>query len=193
MACLRKLTWTAWLAIGLLVGAVIGGFWPDTPLHAVATDRMENFAIATGFVDDGIEAIYFLDFLTGTLKAAVVSNQTNGFRARYEANIYKDLHTMVNVLNQKRPTGRTAAGPTLQVPQTPNYMLVTGAADIRRGQVARTRPSASLVYVAETTTGIVMAYVLPWEQGAHSANAPSGGKLELWAADQFTTAIIRTP
>jgi len=193
MPCLRKMTWIAWTAIGLLVGVVIAGWWPDTPLHAVATDRMENFAIATGFVDDGIEAVYFLDFLTGTLKAAVVSNQTNGFRAYYEADITRDLQNRVQYLNQRRPGGRGAGAPPIQFPQTPRYMLVTGAADIRRGQAARTRPSSSLVYVAEANTGIVMAYVLPWEQGAHSANAPSGGRLTLWAADQFTTAVVRTP
>ena len=82
-----KQSWPVWLAIGLLVGFVIGGLWPDTPLHAVATDRTENFAMATGFVDDGVEAIYFLDFLTGTLRAAVLSNQGAAFRNRRGANI----------------------------------------------------------------------------------------------------------
>ena len=87
MAYLRKQYWAVWLAIGLVVGLMIGGIWPDTPLHAVATDGTENFALATGFVDDGAEAVYLLDFLTGTLRAAVLSNQSRGFQAYYGANV----------------------------------------------------------------------------------------------------------
>ena len=30
---------TVWLVVGLLGGLILGGFWPHTPLHAVATDR----------------------------------------------------------------------------------------------------------------------------------------------------------
>ncbi len=32
-----KYSRTTWLVIGLIAGLVIGGFWPDSPLHAVAT------------------------------------------------------------------------------------------------------------------------------------------------------------
>jgi hypothetical protein len=60
-----------WLGMGLVGGLILCGVWPQTPLHAVATDRSETFAVATGFVDEGIEAVYFLDFLTGDLSAVV--------------------------------------------------------------------------------------------------------------------------
>ena len=54
------------LVLGVLVGLAVGlnvrGIWPNVPLHAVATDAAENFAIATGPVDDRTEAIYVLDF-----------------------------------------------------------------------------------------------------------------------------------
>lgn len=191
MAHLRRLARPLWLAVGLLLGLVIGGLWPDVPLHAVATDRLDNFAIATGFVDDDVEAIYFLDVLTATLKAAVVSNQTQFFQARYEANLYADLTKSVHYINQRRGGG--AGLPPMQLPQTPNYMMVTGMSDLRRGQSARTRPSLGLVYVAETNTGIVLAYRIPWDQGAHAANRPTGGKLILQAYDTFTTALVRSP
>lgn len=199
MAYLWKHTWLAWLGIGLLLGLLIGGLWPDTPLHAVATDRLESYAIATGFVDDEVEAIYFLDVLTGTLKAAVVSNQRGGFQAYYETNLNMELAAAVESINIRRrqatqPGSRGGpALPEVQMPQTPNYIMVTGSADVRRGMAGRTRPSQSLVYVAETNTGVVMAYLLPWDQSAHKANQPSGGKLVRWAGDQFTTALIRTP
>ena len=46
---LRKLAGPAWLAAGLAAGLLVGSLLPHTPLHAVATDRLENFAIATGY------------------------------------------------------------------------------------------------------------------------------------------------
>lgn len=200
MAFLRKHLWSVWLAIGLLAGMMFSGLWPNTPLHAVSTDRMDTFAIATGFVDEGVEAVYFLDFLTGTLKAAVLSNQTREFQAIYGANITADLANVVQFKNanlqqanaQRRRNGGTPL-PELQMPQSPSYMMVTGLADIRRGAMARMRPGSSIIYVAETNTGIVLAYVVPWSSEDHSANRPSGGPLTLWAGEQFTTALIRQP
>src|SRR3989304_5318782 len=121
----RKQCWAVWLGIGLLAGLMIGGLWPDTPLHAVATDSTDNFAMATGFVDDGIEAIYFLDFLTGTLRAAVLSNQSRGFQARYEANVNADLAGVVQLgaatleaTNAQRRQAGLPPRPPLQGPQT---------------------------------------------------------------------------
>ena len=84
MTSLRKYGWTVGVVIGLLAGLMIAGLWPDTPLHAVATDRSESFALATGFVDQDAEAVFYLDSLTGTLRAAVLSNRTQGFQAMFE-------------------------------------------------------------------------------------------------------------
>lgn len=187
------------VGIGIGLGVVIGGLLPGTPVRAVATDRAENYAIATGWVDEGVEALYFLDFLTGTLRAAVPSNQTRDFRARFETNVLADLQKVIDLQNANLAqvnAQRARAGqpplPPLQVPQNPRFLMVTGNLDIRRGAAARTRPSAAAVYVAELNTGIVLAYVVPWNQSAHAANQPQGGSLELWASDRFATAIIRT-
>lgn len=196
MRYVRKSATLAWLALGLAVGLVVGGLLPQAPLHAVATDRLENFAMATGYVDEGVEAVYFLDVLTGTLKAAVVSNQTTGFQAKGEANLNADLMKVVQLLNGRTSDSSrsaTAPRPQVQVPTAPNYVMVTGIADLRRQGPSRTRPSRALVYVGETNTGIVMAYVMHWDQSMHAANAPYVAPLTLFAFDQFTTAVVRSP
>jgi hypothetical protein len=187
------------MVFGVTVGVVVTQWLPATPVRAVATDRGENFAIATGWVDEGVEAVYFLDFLTGTLRAAVPSNQTRDFRARFEANVLADLQKVIDIQNAglaQVNAQRSRAGlpplPPLQLPQNPRFLLVTGNMDIRRGGAARTRPSAALVYVAEVNTGILLAYVVPWNQSAHAANQPQSAPMELWASDRFGTAIIRT-
>ena len=63
------------MGMGLALGLVLSGLWPHTPLHAVSTDRGETYAIATGPVDNEVEAVYFLDFLTGDLGAIVLGRQ----------------------------------------------------------------------------------------------------------------------
>jgi hypothetical protein len=192
--------WPLWLLVGLIAGVLIGQFWPHTPLHAVATDRLDNYAIATGPVDEETEAVFFLDFLTGTLKAAVLSRdaRTPKFRAFYEANINADLARTITVLNAGRGgggrKGRGAVGMPgmIQTPQSPNYLMVTGGVHIQATAAqGRTPPGRCVVYVAETNTGIVMAYVIPWSPQDASANRISGGQMLLWTADQFSSAIVR--
>ena len=185
------------LILGFLPGLILGGFWPTAPLHAVATDRTDNFCIATGIVDENIEAVFLLDSLTGTLRGAVLSNQAAGFRARYETNVLADLARAVTDVNV-RIAGENAARkregavlrPEVRLPQAPRFMMVTGATDLRRG-AARAQPGKSVVYVAEATTGIVLAYAVPWSATDHQTNRASVGTLILWAADQFSNAVVR--
>ena len=143
-----------WLGIGLLGGLILTGRWPDTPLHAVATDRCETFAMATGPVDDEIEAVYFLDFLTGDLNAVVLGQQGNAFTAFY---FYK------NVINDLR----------VDPAKSPNFMMTTGMANLR-GMVGAVRPSMSVVYVAEVTSGMVAAYAIPWSKNMHTSGRMIG-------------------
>jgi len=159
-----------WVGLGLIVGLVLGGFWPQSPLHAVATDRYQDFAVATGFVDENIEALYFLDFLTGNLQAAVLSVQTGQFNSFYQINILQDLE--------------------IDPSKNPRYMMVTGMANIRRG-TNQFRPSAAVIYIAEATTGPVVAYALPWTPNRQAAGTPSEGPLMKIAVTQFRTAAVR--
>jgi hypothetical protein len=140
-----------WLGVGLVVGLILCGFWPQAPLHAVATDRTETFAVATCFVDDGIEAVCFLDFLSGDLGAVVLGRQGRAFGAFY---VYSGAQLMNDL----------GVDPS----KNPQYLLATGAADMRGGSGA-TQPAPSVIYVAEVTTGNVAAYAIPWSRAAFSS------------------------
>ena len=161
-----------WLAVGLVAGVTVGGFCPHAPLHATATDRYDTFAMATGFVDEGVEAVYFLDFLTGDLRAAVLSKQLpTRFNAFYQRNIIQDLG--------------------VDPAKNPRYLMVTGLANVRRGS-SSLRPSSAVVYVAEITTGQVAAYAIPWNVQAHASGQTFKGELIPMASTRFRTAAVRS-
>ena len=64
--------------VGLIGGVALCQFWPRTEFEisfAMATDRIDTFGMATGALDTELEAVYFLDFLTGQLTAVVVGKQ----------------------------------------------------------------------------------------------------------------------
>lgn len=178
MTRFRRHGWTLAVALGLIVGLVLGGVWPRAPLHATATDRVENFALATGFVDPDTEAVFYLDYLTGILTGATVSRRGPGlgFQAVYTANVHRDLAGFL----------QNAGG---QAPQSPNYLLVTGST-----KLPNTRNltfGTTIVYVAETNSGVVMAYAVPWSQAAYSAGSRVNLELIPWAADKFGGAVRR--
>ncbi len=160
----------AWLAVGLIVGFVLSGLLPRAPIHAVATDRIDTFAIATGPVDSEFEAVYFLDFLTGDLRATVLGKNAGAFTAFFHYNVLQDL----------------GVDPT----KNPRFLMVTGMAALRRGG-ARLQPSLSVVYVAEVTTGNVAAYAIPWSPTMHTANQPMMQPLVPVAVTRFRPAAAR--
>jgi hypothetical protein len=166
-----KKAWLAWgLVIGLVVGVSLSGSLPQTPVHAVATHGQDSFAIATGMVQEEIEAIYFLDFLTGELRAAVLSFQTGKFLSFYNYNVSADL---------SQPGSKN-----------PRYLLVTGIADFRRG-FGNIQPAKSVIYVAEASSGQIAAYALPWAPQLQTAGRPQGGKLVFLDKKQFRNVAIR--
>jgi hypothetical protein len=165
----RSASVAAGIAIGLVIGLNIAGLWPSIPLHAVATHGIDKFAIATGLVDDSVEALYFLDFLTGDLRAAVINQKTGTFNAFYTRNIAADFGG----------AGRNSG-----------YLIVTGFADMPRG-TANFQFSKSIVYVAEATTAQVAAYTIPWNSSKQAAGATQYGEFRLLDVKPFRTTFIR--
>ena len=128
-----------WLTAGIVVGLGIAAVWPQRPLTAATSDRNEKFGMCTVYCIEGLEAVFVLDYLTGRLTGACLSKQGNQFVQYYEANVGIDL----NVRGTK-----------------PQYAMTPGLATIRAS--ANSQPAASVIYVAEMTTGKVACYGIPF-------------------------------
>ena len=61
------------LAVGMDAMNVVG-VWPQVPIHAVATHGQDNFAIATGSLDENVEAIFVLDEVPEKWKGFIATN-----------------------------------------------------------------------------------------------------------------------
>ena len=157
------------IVVGLVVGLNIQGLWPNVPLHASATEGLDNFAIATGLVDDGIEALYFLDYLTGDLKAAVINPKNGKFTSLFTYNIAGDFEA----------SGTRA-----------RYLMVTGLTQLVRGR-SNFQPADSSIYIAEATTGKVAAYTIPWNSTLHAAGKQQIGVLQPLDLIPMRTTIVR--
>lgn len=160
----------AWVGLGVIIGLAVGSVLPHAPLHAVATDRSESFAIATGLLDQGIEAVYTLDFLTGDLGAAILNPNARAFTAQYKRNILQDLG--------------------IQPGNNPRFLMVTGTADLR--SVGQMQFGASVIYVAELGSGMMAVYALPFNPAMLNNNArPFQGEFALVAKGPFRSAAVR--
>lgn len=164
---------SAYLAMGLVLGLIIGlnleGLWPTAPLHATATHGIDKFAIATGTVDAGVEALYFLDFLTGDMRAAAINPKTGKFNAFFTRNIAMDFGG----------AGRNSG-----------YLMVTGTVNMPRGS-NKFQYAESIVYVAEAGTGQVAAYTIPWNSSQQAAGTTQYGEFVPLDVQQFRTAFVR--
>lgn len=143
-----KLKWI-WIVVGPVLGLVVGTMLPHSPLHAVATDRQENFAIATGHMDGENEGIFFLDMLTGDLKGAVVNPFRRNIGYVYQINVFKDLE--------------------VDASKNPKFLMVTGTLEMRPD--GSNQYAQGVIYVAEVTTGKMVCYGMPFNKGVLTNSA----------------------
>ncbi len=160
----------------VVAGVAIGSFLtrnvPPITVHASATQAHDNFVIATGMIGKGTEALFFLDFLTGDLKAVVVSERGGGFNAFYQYNIAADFN--------------------LGAVKNPKYLMVTGLAlGVRSGGGAGGQLGESILYVVEATSGQVAAYGLPWSPSLASSGKPQRGTFIPLARTTLRNTFVR--
>lgn len=163
----------AGLALGLLfggamtVGVLLGQRGPivandsglgDLQLKAMASHGAENFAIATGPVDDDVEGLFTLDFLTGDLQCFVVNPKNGQMGGWFKANV-------ANALSVERG-------------KKPSYLIATGNINTSGGY-GGARPAASVCYVVDANTGEVAAFSFPWAKAATSAGAAQASEMRL--------------
>jgi hypothetical protein len=139
-----------WLFCGVLIGIGVAYYWPHEPIRADQSDRTDKFAMisvsASPAIAGGIagsEGIFILDFLTGRLQGFYLNPNAPaaGFAQMFFRDVAHDLG-----LDEK-----TAAQPV--------YAIVGGQGQLV-GQA--TTFGAGLVYVAEMTTGQLVAYGFPF-------------------------------
>lgn len=135
-----------WMSIGLAAGLAIAFVWPHQPAQAIMGDRNDKFAMVTAQINitNLVEGVFVLDFLTGQLRGSVISPQTGQFSALWVRNIAADFN-----VNPNKPA---------------TYAIATGRTNMNVSSAAR--PAASCVYVAELTSGKVVAYSFPATAGA---------------------------
>lgn len=157
-------------ALGLLVGVgMLIGSWltlstgqvpimiPEMPLHAVATDSGETFAICTGPISEEVEGIFTLDYLTGNLQCWVVDSRTGAVAGYFMHNVVNDL-------------GMDATR------KNPHYLMVTGRTGLRGGGSA-VNFSDCVIYVADGNSGNLAGYVVPWNRNLANRGTAQKGPL----------------
>lgn len=119
-------------------------------LQAAASHGADTFAIATGPVDEEVEGLYTLDFVTGDLQCFVLNSRTGAMAGRFMTNV-----------NDPKVFGAKKG-------KKPNFLLATGMFTAG-ASAGGAKPAASLCYVVDANTGDVAAFGFPWSRSITSA------------------------
>lgn len=145
-----------WLVCGILIGLGVSYFWPNEPLRADQADRNDKFGMLTCTATLPVaglpasEAVFILDFLTGRLQGFYLNPQVGAFSQMFFRDVASDLQLDPKTTAQQM------------------YAFVGG-----QGQLVGHGGTwgSSLVYVAELTTGSLVAYAFPFAGQANAAGA----------------------
>ena len=112
-------------------------------------------SMATGLIDEEMEGVFFLDFLTGDLACVVLaSRKPNMINGIFKTNVIKDL--------------------SVDADKKPNYLMVTGGATFV-GQTGQQQPGRCVVYVLDQNTGNFAGYGFMWNRTAATSLRAQGG------------------
>ncbi|MDO4574500.1 MAG: hypothetical protein Q4D98_04740 [Planctomycetia bacterium] len=182
---------------GLMVGKCLQGNTQSAiPTAQAACDRIDGYITLTMPVDGASEAVVVIDSTTGMLSAGVLSKMPNsGFQSRFQGNLNADLQKAITYFNNKaakmtrKSSKKKGAQPLIQMPQEPKYIVTSGAESIV-GRTTEVRPSVGALYVTEVNTGIMLVYILPWNQAMFSSNTPYAAPLTYYHIDRFVVPMV---
>src|SRR4051812_48484016 len=151
------------VAVGVFLGrtqsqsAILPGL-ADMHLKASSSHGSDTFAIATGPIDDDVEGLFTLDFLTGDLTCFVINPRNGLFGGMFKANV-------ANVLKVEKG-------------KKPSYLMVTGTIQVA-GTAGGQRPAASLCYVVDANSGDAAAFTFPWVKAATNVGVAQASEMRL--------------
>ena len=155
-----------WGALPWMIGSLVATNhrtssqqFPEQLLHAAATHGADSFAMATGQISDGVEGVFFLDFLTGDIRCQVINPRTAGLGGVFYHNVAVDL----GVEKAKKQS----------------FLLCTGVANLKTTGGSNIGFADSAVYVADANTGNWAVYLLPWSKNMLSNNETIRGRFQL--------------
>jgi len=124
-----------------------------TPLHADSSSNSDNFAVATGPLDEDMEMYATLDFVSGDLTVWALGKITAKLSGKFTANVLAGLPP---------EKGKKA-----------HYLMVTGLASFQ-AQAGGQPPGKSAIYVLDSNSGKFVIYAVPWSRVA-AANGQNQG------------------
>ena len=126
---------------GALTMAAVAYLIPQNPVKAAMANGNDKFTMVTVQMNEAqaIEGVFVLNHLTGVLAGGVLNEQDSTFDYKYLHNVAADFQT-----------GATAE---------PKYAIVSAPANIRTG--GGVQVAYGLIYIAELSSGAVIAYTFP--------------------------------
>src|SRR5690606_28056062 len=115
-------------------------------------------------------AVFILDALSGDVMGWVLNPTTGTFTAGFKYNVIRDLG--------------------VDASKGPKYVMVTGTQNFRRG-AGGVQMGSSVLYVAELTTGKMIALGFPWSRALRSSPQPYTGAFMKLDVVPYRELIIR--
>ena len=132
--------------------------------------RGKSLSLATGRVENNIEALYGLDHLTGNLFCWILNPSSGEIAAEYQFNVKQALGV--------------AAGEA-------DYVLTTGFMDFSIQKTGSVRTAQSVAYIGEGNSGKVVGILLWYDRQALSRGEAGSGELQLISSAMTRAAGAR--
>jgi hypothetical protein len=143
---------TAIVLAAFAAGSFLGRGQPLPRALAMSSLAEGSFAVCTAPIDGNTEGFFILDFETGDLSGGVLNPNTAKFTTSYRHNVMEDLGFKPGQVKE------------------PRFLIVPGRAAFT-GNTGN-RMAQSVLYVTDASTGVTVAYGIPWTPQASNAAKP---------------------